>query len=165
MKKGRGITYYPLFLNVKGKRCVVIGGGQVALRKVRILLEHDADVVVISPDLCPELAELAGSGAISALTRKYRTVCGPGVVMSVDTVSDESAASIHKVASLDPNDSGPTEVSVSYSTIVPGSPAGSGRRSGSDPGPPPGNPPQKRRRLLPGGPSSGCCCSAPDRAP
>lgn len=73
MKKGRGITYYPLFLNIKQQKCVVIGGGQVALRKVRILLEHDADVVVISPDLCPELAELAGSGAISALTRKYRT--------------------------------------------------------------------------------------------
>ncbi len=72
MKKDQGITYYPVFLNVDGKKCVVVGGGQVALRKVRVLLEHGADVEVISPDLCPELAKLAGSGEIRALTRKYR---------------------------------------------------------------------------------------------
>ena len=72
MKKGQGIPYYPVFMNVKGKKCVVIGGGQVALRKVRILLEHGADVEVISPDLYPELAELAERGEIRALTREYQ---------------------------------------------------------------------------------------------
>ena len=46
MKKDQGITYYPVFLNVNGKKCVVVGGGQVALRKVRVLLEHGADVEV-----------------------------------------------------------------------------------------------------------------------
>ncbi len=72
MKKDQGITYYPVFLNVKGKKCVVVGGGQVALRKVRVMLEHGADVEVISPDLCPELAELSTSGAIRALGRDYQ---------------------------------------------------------------------------------------------
>ena len=72
MKKGQGITYYPVFLNVEGKKCVVVGGGQVAWRKVRVLLEHGADVEVISPDLCPELAKLAESGEIHALTREYQ---------------------------------------------------------------------------------------------
>ncbi len=72
MKKGQGITYYPVFLNVEGKKCVVVGGGQVAWRKVRVLLEHGADVEVISPDLCPELAKLAGSGEVHALTREYQ---------------------------------------------------------------------------------------------
>lgn len=72
MKKGQGITYYPVFLNVKGKKCVVIGGGQVALRKVMVLLEHGADVEVISTDLCPELAELVRGREIRALTRQYR---------------------------------------------------------------------------------------------
>jgi siroheme synthase-like protein len=73
MKKGQEITYYPIFLNVRGRRCVVVGGGQVALRKVGVLLEHGADVEVISPDLCPELVELAGTGEICALAREYRT--------------------------------------------------------------------------------------------
>ncbi len=72
MKKGQEILYYPVFLNVKGRKCVVVGGGQVALRKVTVLLEHGADVEVISPDLCLELARLARSGEIRALTREYQ---------------------------------------------------------------------------------------------
>jgi len=72
MKKDQGITYYPVFLNVNGKKCVVVGGGQVALRKVRVLLEHGADVEVIGPGLCPALVRLAESGEIHALTREYQ---------------------------------------------------------------------------------------------
>ena len=72
MKKGQGITYYPVFLNISHRRCIVVGGGRVALRKARVLLEHGADVTVISPDLCHELAELAESGEISALAREYQ---------------------------------------------------------------------------------------------
>ena len=72
MKKGQGIPYYPVFLNVKGRKCVVVGGGQVALRKVKAMLEHGSDVEVISPDLCPELAGLAETGTIQALTREYQ---------------------------------------------------------------------------------------------
>ena len=63
--------YYPIFLNIRGKKGVVIGGGQVSLRKVKVLLEHGASVKVISSTLCPELSYLAGSGAISALQRNY----------------------------------------------------------------------------------------------
>ncbi len=73
MKKGDELpTYYPIFLNISGKKCVVVGGGQVALRKVRTLLEHGANVEVISPDLCPELSQLAESGEIRVLQRSYR---------------------------------------------------------------------------------------------
>ena len=72
MKKEQRVTYYPVFLNVKGKKCDVVGGGQVALRKVKVMLEHGSDVKVISPDLCPELAELAETGTIQALTREYQ---------------------------------------------------------------------------------------------
>jgi siroheme synthase-like protein len=73
MKKDKGIIYYPIFLNIEGKKCVVVGGGQVALRKVGVLLEHGADVKVISPNLCPELVKLAEDGVIRALSREYKT--------------------------------------------------------------------------------------------
>jgi len=50
----------------------VIGGGQVALRKVRVLLEHGAIVEVISPELCQEIVSLSEKGEIRVLDRAYR---------------------------------------------------------------------------------------------
>jgi siroheme synthase-like protein len=64
--------YYPVFLSIRGKRCVVVGGGQVALRKVRTLLEHKGSVDVISPDLCSELSDLAREGEIHVIRRHYQ---------------------------------------------------------------------------------------------
>ncbi|MBI2831588.1 MAG: bifunctional precorrin-2 dehydrogenase/sirohydrochlorin ferrochelatase [Chloroflexi bacterium] len=83
MKKLNGTPYYPVFLNVRGKRCAVVGGGQVALRKVKALLEHGASVEVISPDICPELGELAESGEIQAMRREYRTGDLKGCFMAI----------------------------------------------------------------------------------
>ena len=72
MKREQPSSYYPVFLNISGKRCVVVGGGQVALRKVRALLEHRANIEVISPDPCSELIELAEDGQIRVFRRHYR---------------------------------------------------------------------------------------------
>ena len=71
-KRNEGSPYYPMFLNVRGKKCLVVGGGEVALRKVQSLLEHGANVEVVSPTLCPELSQMAGEGTIQALQRGYR---------------------------------------------------------------------------------------------
>jgi siroheme synthase-like protein len=49
----------------------VVGGGTVAWRKVKVLTEHGAEVRVISPELCPELRQMAAKGNIEALTREY----------------------------------------------------------------------------------------------
>ncbi len=64
--------YYPVMLDLNGKKCAVIGGGEVALRKVNSLLGYSAKVKVISPDVCPELAELARRGAVTIVSRAYR---------------------------------------------------------------------------------------------
>jgi siroheme synthase-like protein len=66
-----GKRYYPISLDVNGKRCVVVGGGEVALRKVNVLLEHEAIVQVISPELCPELEDLFTEGRIMVAKRPY----------------------------------------------------------------------------------------------
>ena len=63
--------YYPVFLDIRGRRCVVVGGGRVALRKVKVLLEHGARVEVVSPNLCPELSQLNTTKAVSVLHKKY----------------------------------------------------------------------------------------------
>jgi len=82
-------AYYPIFLNISGKRCVVVGGGQVALRKVKVLLEHRASVEVISPDACPELNKLAEDGEISVLPRSYRAGDLEGVCIVIAATGDK----------------------------------------------------------------------------
>ena len=72
MKREQLPSYYPVFLNISGKRCVVVGGGQVARRKVKALLEHGASVEVISPDLCFELKQLVESRTINVRNREYQ---------------------------------------------------------------------------------------------
>ena len=67
------MSYYPVFLDLKGKKCILIGGGSVALRKVNMLLDHDAQVEVVSPEFCDELESLVKSGVIKAERRNYRS--------------------------------------------------------------------------------------------
>jgi siroheme synthase-like protein len=64
--------YYPIFLDVRGRRAVVVGGGKVAERKVRTLLGAGAKVRVISPELTPQLARWAAQKKISVAHRRYR---------------------------------------------------------------------------------------------
>ena len=59
---------YALALSMAGKRAVVVGGGQVALRRARGLLDAEANVVVIAPQVRPELAALP----VTVLAREYR---------------------------------------------------------------------------------------------
>lgn len=65
-------SYYPVFINLKGKRCIVIGGGRVAERKIRSLLKAEADVTVISPEVTPGIKRLASSGRVHLIERTYR---------------------------------------------------------------------------------------------
>lgn len=62
---------YPVCLDIKDKLCVVVGGGEVALRKVQGLLAAGAKVRLISPAAEPELAVLAGQGRIDWRRKKY----------------------------------------------------------------------------------------------
>lgn len=54
--------YYPVNLDVRGKKCLVVGGGEVALRKARALLDAGAELTVVAPDIHPKLRSLAGAG-------------------------------------------------------------------------------------------------------
>lgn len=62
---------YPMMMNVQGRRVVVVGGGRVAVRKVRSLLERGASVTVISPEIEPELQFLAARGTIQWVGRRF----------------------------------------------------------------------------------------------
>lgn len=53
-------AFYPVSLDVAGRACLVVGGGRIAARKARTLLECGALVTVIAPSLAPEMEELTG---------------------------------------------------------------------------------------------------------
>ena len=65
-------AYYPVYLNLQGRRCVIIGGGGVAEGKIARLLESGAEIRVISPDATPGIQRMADAGAIQWEPRPYR---------------------------------------------------------------------------------------------
>lgn len=66
--------YYPVFVEMRARPCLVIGGGAVAERKVEGLLAVGASVTVVSPRLTPRLGSLVTEGRIGHIGREY----GPG---------------------------------------------------------------------------------------
>ena len=66
------MKYYPAFLDLNSKKTVVVGGGSVAERKVRLLLKAGAVVKVISPSLTSNLTKLKEQGRIKHLCRNYK---------------------------------------------------------------------------------------------
>jgi siroheme synthase-like protein len=63
--------FYIACLKLSGRRCVVVGGGEIGLEKVEGLLACDADVTLIAPEAGPELAALAAEGSIHWERRAY----------------------------------------------------------------------------------------------
>lgn len=84
------MRYYPINLAIAGKRCVVVGGGAVAERKVATLLEAGAAVTVISPQLTPGLAGLAVSGKIGWRQRVWQTGDLLGSFVAICATNDEA---------------------------------------------------------------------------
>jgi precorrin-2 dehydrogenase/sirohydrochlorin ferrochelatase len=64
--------FYITCLKLTGRRCVVVGGGDIGLEKVEGLLACDGRVVLIAPDAVPELRQLAAEGSMDWLRREYR---------------------------------------------------------------------------------------------
>ena len=52
------MAYFPIFIEIEKKKCLVVGGGKVALRKVETLLRYDAQVHVVSREICEEIRTL-----------------------------------------------------------------------------------------------------------
>ena len=64
--------FYIACLKLTGRRCVVVGGGEIGLEKVEGLLACDGRVVLIAPEAEPELQRLAAEGSIEWIRREYR---------------------------------------------------------------------------------------------
>jgi siroheme synthase-like protein len=64
-------TFFPLFVDLSGKKVLIVGGGNVAERRVKTLVSFGASVTVISPEVTEYIEQIASSNMISLLNRKY----------------------------------------------------------------------------------------------
>ena len=90
-------VYYPVYLAISGRRCVVVGGGQVAQRRVAGLREAGASVCVVSPALTPELQTLADAKAIETIVSTYRAAHIEGAFLAV-AATDNRAVNAQVIA-------------------------------------------------------------------
>ncbi len=63
--------YYPVYLNLAGKRCVIFGGGRIAQGKIAALRDAGASITVISPDATPGIQRAVQRGDVEWIARKY----------------------------------------------------------------------------------------------
>ena len=63
--------YFPAFFDLTAQKVLVVGGGEVALRKLALLLRTGAKVIVVAPKMLPEISEQAAAGKIEALVREF----------------------------------------------------------------------------------------------
>jgi siroheme synthase-like protein len=80
--------FYIACLRLTGRRCVVIGGGEVGLEKVEGLLACDGDVTLIAPEAHPELVQLALEGSIRWEQREYRSTDLQGALIAIAATND-----------------------------------------------------------------------------
>ena len=70
------MRYFPAFLDLKERPGLLVGGGEAAARKLRLLLKAGARMTLVAPRVTAEIAELAAAGRISLLRREFRAKAG-----------------------------------------------------------------------------------------
>ena len=82
------VPFYIACLRLKGRRCLVVGGGDVGLEKVEGLLACDADITLVAPDAHPSLRELAAEGSIRWERREYVPEDLDGCLIAIAATND-----------------------------------------------------------------------------
>ncbi len=85
------VPFYIACLRLSGRRCLVVGGGDIGLEKVEGLLACAADVTLVAPDAHPELARLAEEGSIRWEQRQYRSEDLEGCLIAIAATADTDA--------------------------------------------------------------------------
>ena len=83
------MKYYPIHLNINNRNCLVVGGGGVGTRKVKTLLDCGARVTLVSPEISPQLRDLAASGDIILKERSYQSDDLSNLFLVIGATDDE----------------------------------------------------------------------------
>ena len=93
-------AYYPVFLDVRGRRCVVFGGGSIGEEKVARLADYGADVVVVSRSTTQKVRDMADSGLVKWVMRGYAPgdLEGAFIAIVADTSDSRVNGAVHREA-------------------------------------------------------------------
>jgi uroporphyrin-III C-methyltransferase/precorrin-2 dehydrogenase/sirohydrochlorin ferrochelatase len=99
---GGNVEYFPIFMRLQGEPCLLVGGGEVGLRKARLLLSAGARLTVVSPELAPELAQMAARGEVVHIAAnfepahidRYKLVVAATDVRAVNRVVSDTAQAL-----------------------------------------------------------------------
>ncbi len=84
------MAFFPVFIDLSGKKSVVIGGGKVAGRKIDALVDFDAEILVVSPALSGEVQEFQQRGKITHIAREYSETDLAGAFLAVAATNDRT---------------------------------------------------------------------------
>jgi precorrin-2 dehydrogenase/sirohydrochlorin ferrochelatase len=84
------MRYYPVNLDIKGRQCLVVGGGRVGSRKVDTLVQCGAVVTVVSAEVSPTVKQLADEKAILLKQRAYRASDVEGMFLVIGATDNET---------------------------------------------------------------------------
>jgi uroporphyrin-III C-methyltransferase/precorrin-2 dehydrogenase/sirohydrochlorin ferrochelatase len=94
------MRYFPLFIDLKSRKVLVVGGGEEALRKIRLLLKTEARIEVVASELHPELTDLAVGGNIAWIGREFSPLLLDGAacvfVAADETLNNRVSSEAHK---------------------------------------------------------------------
>ncbi|ALP53461.1 sirohydrochlorin ferrochelatase [Candidatus Tenderia electrophaga] len=92
------MDFLPIFIDLKGRPVLVVGGGEVAARKVGLLLRAQAQVRVVAPELCDALRQMEQQGRIDHIAAAYQAAELEGAILAIAATSDEA---VNRRVSLD----------------------------------------------------------------
>lgn len=81
--------FYPVFLNIKDKKCVIVGGGKVSYRKIKVILNCGANIIVISPEFNKKILRIAKDESIKLVNRPYRKSDINGACLVIAATGDK----------------------------------------------------------------------------
>lgn len=80
--------YYPMMLNIENKECVIIGGGEIAYRKILEFIEYGASIKLISPSINEDIKSLLDNKSINYIEDKYDKVYVKNAYIVVASTND-----------------------------------------------------------------------------
>lgn len=93
------MRYFPIFIDTQHLRCLVVGAGEVAARKIELLLKTNAQIKVVAPDVCNTVQGYADKGQIALIQRGFEASDLDNIqLVFVATDNGELNSDIHRLA-------------------------------------------------------------------